>query len=398
MKYSIALKNLPFKPEKDQVIYVENHHDEWINAFIRKNYDLFKWYFLRSGLEFVYLPMFFKDEDIREKVLYYAPYLTEETLEQTELNNNFLLKFMSHQENREKILPSLIYAPKEMNGEWIFKGQFITIDKKEDREAIIQWLYLASDIEEELASDSKPQEAGYDEDYDDDTILFRMGDDSDNEPSKTEYSSSGNFWEKWNINIKKSPQDTETEENKDYTTEPNLDEIQEEDVEEVLKALDKSIERLLLIGVPLGAIHELIDKRETISRLYITDDLRITLPDYNNKEVRMTALYKAVYLLFLFHSEGIVLKHMEEYHKELVYFYKKTSKVEELTPKMLESINKLECIGNNYLNTIFAKIRAAFLQSFDKHLARHYIIQGSPGEPYRIPLDPDLVKFEEDEV
>ena len=192
------------------------------------------------------------------------------------------------------------------------------------------------------------------------------------------------------------------EEEEDYersisSVEPGLEDIREEDVDEVLEVLEKSIERLLLIGVPLGAIHEFIDKRETISRLYITDDLRIIHPDYNNKEIKMTAQYKAVYLLFLYHPEGIILKRLEEYHSDLVYFYKKTSNVDKLTPKMLETINRMESIGNNYLNTIFSKIRAAFVESFDKHLARHYIIQGKPGEPYRIPLDQELITFEEDE-
>ena len=31
MKPTITLKNLPFKPEKKQVIYVENEYDEKVN-------------------------------------------------------------------------------------------------------------------------------------------------------------------------------------------------------------------------------------------------------------------------------------------------------------------------------------------------------------------------------
>ena len=96
MKYSIALKNLPFEPERRQVIYVENQYDERINAFIKDNYDQLRWTFKRSNLDFIYFPMFFNDEEIKEKVLYYAPYLTTEIIEKAELRSSYLLSYMSH--------------------------------------------------------------------------------------------------------------------------------------------------------------------------------------------------------------------------------------------------------------------------------------------------------------
>lgn len=403
MKYSVAFKNLPFEPEEKQVIYVENQYNERINVLIRDNYEWLKWTFRQAGLDFVYLPMFFKDDDIREKVLYYAPYLTEEVLEQTELHNCFLLNFMSHQENREKILPSLLYAPKEENSEWFFSGLTIEIEVGDWNSTMHYFSNIISEIVEETTPVTRLRNCLYDEDLD---VRFSIDDvptkGDAHESPQVEYSSSSSFWKKFKRNIDSMSHDMIAEEEEDYersisSVEPGLEDIREEDVDEVLEVLEKSIERLLLIGVPLGAIHEFIDMRETISRLYITDDLRIILPDYNNKEIKMTAQYKAVYLLFLYHPEGIILKRLEEYHSDLVYFYKKTSNVDKLTPKMLETINRMESIGNNYINTIFSKIRAAFIESFDKHLARHYIIQGKPGEPYRIPLDQELIIFKEDE-
>ena len=66
MRYSIAFKNLPFEPEKRQVIYVENQYDERINAIIKEKYDWLKYQFKHANLDFVYLPMFFNDEEIKE--------------------------------------------------------------------------------------------------------------------------------------------------------------------------------------------------------------------------------------------------------------------------------------------------------------------------------------------
>ena len=76
MKYSIAFKDLPFEPESRQVIYVENQYDGRINAIIMENYEQLKRAFSQADLEFIYLPMFFKDEDMETKIRYYAPYLT----------------------------------------------------------------------------------------------------------------------------------------------------------------------------------------------------------------------------------------------------------------------------------------------------------------------------------
>ena len=131
MRYSIAFKNLPFEPEKRQVIYVENQYDERINAIIKEKYDWLKYQFKRANLDFVYLPMFFNDEEIREKVLYYAPYLTSEIMEKVELRSIYLLCYMSHIENKVKIIPSFLYAPQKEEEEWVFQGQTIDLSEKD---------------------------------------------------------------------------------------------------------------------------------------------------------------------------------------------------------------------------------------------------------------------------
>ena len=105
MKYSIAFKGLPFEPEKRQVIYVENLYNARINAIIKEIYEQLKWTFKRANLDFIYLPMFFNDEETKEKILYYAPYLTSEIIENAELRNNYLLSYMSNLGNRDEIGP-----------------------------------------------------------------------------------------------------------------------------------------------------------------------------------------------------------------------------------------------------------------------------------------------------
>ena len=406
MKYSVTFKGLPFEPEKRQVIYVENLYDEHINTLIRDNYQQIKWIFGRANLDFIYLPMFFNDEETKEKVLYYAPYLTSEIIEKAELRSSYLLGYMSHQENREKITPSLLYLPKKDNEDWIFQGQTFDIDGDEGS-LIIQWFEdTAAEIEEELSEEKSNKirlHVRFDED-EDDGVLYRCDEDWENEEPQVEYSSTPGLWDKLGRGLKKFGRAClEEEEDTETTREPSpssLDEILDEDVRETLEELEKKIERLRLLGIPLDVIVSFVARYETISRLRITDDLRIFLPDYNNIEVKMPALYKAVYLLFIYHrKEGIVLQQLEKYHSELVMFYRKTKNTEQLTPRQLESINKLESSWDDdgSIYVVLSRIKKLFKNAIDEHLAKYYYIEGRPGQPYNITLSQDLIIWEDED-
>jgi hypothetical protein len=396
MKYTIAFRDLPFEPEFRQVIYVENQYDERTNKIIKENYDQLKWLFKRANLELIYLPMFFNDEETRERVLYYAPYLTSEIIEKAELRSSHLLGYMSHLENKEKIVPSLLFAPHKNEEEWIFEGISIDFEPSKPIDSLQILEDIISDIEDEYnpAELYSPLRTITEEPFIDAT------EESCSKPSKVEYSSSG-LWDKFKKGALKFGKCIVEEEDETSDTQlDRLDDIQEEDIMNTFEEFERNIKRLRLLGIPLDAILEFVAKYETISRLYITDDLRIFLPDYNNKEVLMPALHKAVYLLFLFNSKkGIVLKRLEEHHSELLYLYRKTCKKQELTPKQLESIKKLETSydGIEAIYPVMSKIRVAFKNVIDEHLAQHYYIIGKPGEPYKVALDESLIKWEEDE-
>ena len=189
MKYTVAFKGLPFEPDKKQVIYVENQYDERINAIIREIYEQLKWTFKRANLDFIYLPMFFNDEETKEKILYYAPYLTSEIIENAELRNNYLLSYMSNLGNRDKIGPSLIYAPQKENDEWIFQGQSIDLDEKNKNSFLRLIEDFIADMEEDIESSRQRLHVIFDEEDSDDGIFYRSDEDWDESEPKAEYSS-----------------------------------------------------------------------------------------------------------------------------------------------------------------------------------------------------------------
>ena len=66
---------------------------------------------------------------------------------------------------------------------------------------------------------------------------------------------------------------------------------------------------------------ELIKPTKELSRLLVTENYCITLPDYDNTEVRLEPIQKAIYLLFLRHAEGIRFKELPDYREELAEIY-----------------------------------------------------------------------------
>ena len=260
MKYSIAFKNLPFVPEERQVIYVENKFDERVNAIIKDNYERLRWDFKRANLDFVYLPMFFDDEEIKEKVLYYAPYLTSEIMEKIELRSSYLLGYMSHIENKEKIAPSFLYAPTKEEDEWIFQGQTIDLFDKEGL-AINEWFTdTIYDIEEEL----KPTTHYHFHEFEERELTEISR--TTSEP-KVEYSSTPNLWDKIkkkSLKLRKSMVEEEDSAGacKSVAEEESLNEIREENVQDIIETLNKTVERLRLKGMSLAAILDLVVKGE----------------------------------------------------------------------------------------------------------------------------------------
>jgi hypothetical protein len=130
-----------------------------------------------------------------------------------------------------------------------------------------------------------------------------------------------------------------------------------------------------------------------LSKLIITSDYRILLPDYNDIEIKMEPLVKAVYLLFLKHPEGIAFKNLPAYRQELTKIYSEV-RPWGLSDRALRSIEDVTNPMLNSINEKCARIRGAFVGQFDDHLARHYYVDGLRGEAKKIALPRDLVVWE----
>ncbi|MDR2087495.1 MAG: hypothetical protein LBP72_10050, partial [Dysgonamonadaceae bacterium] len=134
-----------------------------------------------------------------------------------------------------------------------------------------------------------------------------------------------------------------------------------------------------------------------ISRVVIDSDYRIFLPDYGSLEIGMSTLPKALFILFLRHPEGIVLKQLSDYKQELLQIYKTISNRTDLI-FMSESIARLCDPSDSSVNEKLSRIREAFIRKMSDSNASNYYVTGSRGEKKRITLDRELVSMPEELV
>ena len=132
---------------------------------------------------------------------------------------------------------------------------------------------------------------------------------------------------------------------------------------------------LKAIGAPLLEELRIEAARAKLSRLLITKDYRFFLVDYQNQEVELQPVHKAVYLLFMAHPEGIEFKRLRDYREELTRYYMATAKLMD-KEKIIEGVDHLVNPLDNAINEKCSRIKKVFLDMMDEYTANYYIISG----------------------
>lgn len=128
---------------------------------------------------------------------------------------------------------------------------------------------------------------------------------------------------------------------------------------------------------------------EGFSPVVVNGNLDIVLPQYNEIVLKMTPLPKIVYLLFLKHPEGLRLKDISDYSRELeeLYLLVKPGSNEHLAAS---SIADLCTPGSESLNQKISMIKRCVRKQLEMPgLVDHYTISGRRGELYRLPAAVD---------
>ena len=114
----------------------------------------------------------------------------------------------------------------------------------------------------------------------------------------------------------------------------------------LLDEVKEKVRKLRAYGIDDAEIFTAMNEEELFPQLIVTEDYKIVLAGEQPVEVEMEPLVKAIYLLFLSHPEGIVLKYLPDHRAELTSIYLllrptgMTDRVKNMTAEDMEAIFK----------------------------------------------------------
>lgn len=179
--------------------------------------------------------------------------------------------------------------------------------------------------------------------------------------------------------------------NKKYRGLLPADSVYPDAVMEKMKHVRQELEELRALGVNDASIAELVKPQRPLSRVCITADYRIFLPEYKNVEVQLHPLPRAVFILFLRHPEGIVLKEIGDYFSELMSIYEGMIGDNVNMEKARESIRRICNPLSNSLNEKLSRIHESLCHILDETLATEYSINGKRSGAFQISIPEPLI-------
>lgn len=338
-----------------ELVYVASEEDKDLEDLFKTKPEVFEGWGQMMGFHIVYLPLLMKRLQEKRVLQYRAPYLNDTDVKSAIVGNDFLLHYLENPSDRGRMKHGFIRT------ENIHRG-----DDGKDK-ATNRFYPLSSKSGEPIADQ-----------------LHRISKQiaaEDNQRKLLE----GRSFDEWG--------DSGAEPNACPADRKFISQQDGENIEDLMEEVRDRIRKLRQRGIAEYLLEQLIHPDNRLSRMVITKDYRILLPDYNDMEIKMEPLAKAVYLLFLNHPEGILFKYLPDYRKELAEIYVKLRPVG-LTDRALQSIEDVTNPLLNSINEKCARIRGAFLGEFDDYMAKHYYINGKRGEAKKISLPRDFVVWE----
>ena len=336
-----------------ELVYIASEEDKTLTELFETRPEVLEGWGQMIGFHIIYLPLLIKKLKDKRVLQYRAPYLTDVELSEISIGNDFLLQYIENPSDKEKIKQGFIRT------EDIHRGN----DGKD--KATNRFYPLSSKSGEPLADQ-----------------LHRIGKQISLEKGQHRYlEDQTQSYDEWG--------DAECD-SANFADDNFSPEEQEETINELMEEVRERINKLRQRGIAEYLLEQLIHPDNRLSRLVITKDWRILLPDYNNMEIKMEPLVKAVYLLFLRHPDGIAFKQLPDYREELTRIYNQL-KPSGLTDRAIQSIEDVTNPMLNSINEKCARIRAAFVGQFDDYMAKSYYIDGHRGEVKKIALPRNMV-------
>jgi hypothetical protein len=131
-------------------------------------------------------------------------------------------------------------------------------------------------------------------------------------------------------------------------------------------------------------------QQSPLSRLVITTNKKVILPDFGNIEICLRPLEKSIYFLFLHHPDGVYQVSLCDHREEIYEIYGSISgrgSVQEIRRSVEDLVN----VTQNSFSEKVSRIKRSFEAAIGKELAKEYYISGERLERKRIKLDRTLL-------
>ncbi|OOG66806.1 hypothetical protein [Flavobacterium sp. A45] len=347
--------------DKDILLYFDSEDNHHLEKYIQDNYSLLKSQFTEVGKNFIYLPnVEYPELYTTEIIKFYFPQIDEKKLSGSITANNLIKTaeiFFNDttyiNAKSKEVLDYLGYNGSIKSGYIFFNNEKISIIECDNNLGLkpclklLDYFSLQKEENERLAED----------------ICF----------SQREFL------------VKANPY-------KDLDTE-TIDKLKQ--IESQLKELKSNGQLLFALPILKKIISDTANGIDlgSVSKIHIDEDFNIRLPHFNNLEIPLSHLTKAVYILFYNHPKGINIKELHRYKEELKDFYSSISNQSDYD-KMMQSIEDLIDPSSKAIYTHISRIKSAFYRGMDEVYAKNYIITGNGfgNDIKRIPI---LEEFEE---
>ena len=169
-----------------------------------------------------------------------------------------------------------------------------------------------------------------------------------------------------------------------------------EDYAGILEGMEAA-ELLTLIEMAQERLHALSAESSAESakpsKLFIDKHYTLRLDNPHGREVHLRPLVKAIFILFLKHPEGILLKERYLYAAELEAIYGVISPNTSREDRQ-KRIQRLVDVTDNSFSEKASVLNATLDRLLPQDIVSGYKIQGTNGHPRRISLDPLLIEWE----
>ena len=155
---------------------------------------------------------------------------------------------------------------------------------------------------------------------------------------------------------------------------------------ELLALMEKVQERLKRLGCEAEPLAEPVE-------LYIDKHYNISLGGADGHVLALRPLVKTLFILFLKHPEGILLKQRDAYREELEKIYS-TINPNTFREDVKARVARLVDIQDNSFSEKASVLNARLEELLPEGIASDYQIQGHNGCPRKIRLNPLLVHWE----